>query len=44
MYSEEVENKALVRRFLEAHAKGDVGAMEQMLASDFVDHIPMRRS
>jgi hypothetical protein len=44
VYSEEVENKALVRRFLEAHAKGAVGDMEQMLAPDFVDHIPMRRS
>jgi serine phosphatase RsbU (regulator of sigma subunit)/predicted ester cyclase len=28
----------LVRRFLEAHAKGDLGAMEEMLAPDFVDH------
>jgi serine phosphatase RsbU (regulator of sigma subunit)/predicted ester cyclase len=37
--SSEVEiNKALVRRFLEAHAKGDLGAMEEMLAPDFVDH------
>jgi serine phosphatase RsbU (regulator of sigma subunit)/predicted ester cyclase len=31
-------NKALVRRFLEAHAKGDLDTMEQMLAPDFVDH------
>jgi serine phosphatase RsbU (regulator of sigma subunit)/predicted ester cyclase len=38
MSSEEEKNKALVRRFLEAHAKGDLGAMEQMLAPDFVDH------
>jgi serine phosphatase RsbU (regulator of sigma subunit)/predicted ester cyclase len=38
MSSEEVKNKALVQRFLEAHAKGDLGAMEEMLASDFVDH------
>jgi serine phosphatase RsbU (regulator of sigma subunit)/predicted ester cyclase len=38
MSSEEENNKALVRRFLEAHAKGDLGAMEQMLAPDFVDH------
>jgi len=45
MSSEEEKNKALVRRFLEAHAKGDLGAMEQMLASDFVDHnlIPCQR-
>jgi len=32
------ENKALVRRFLEAHAKGDLGAMEEMLAPDFVNN------
>jgi ketosteroid isomerase-like protein len=32
------ENKALVRRFLEAHAKGDLDTLEQMLAPDFVDH------
>jgi serine phosphatase RsbU (regulator of sigma subunit)/predicted ester cyclase len=36
--SEEENNKALVRRFLEAHAKGDLGAMEEMLAPDFLDH------
>ena len=35
--SEEEKNKALVRRFLEAHAKGDLGAMEEMLAPDFVN-------
>jgi serine phosphatase RsbU (regulator of sigma subunit)/predicted ester cyclase len=28
----------LVRRFLEAHAKGDLNTMEEMLAPDFVDH------
>jgi serine phosphatase RsbU (regulator of sigma subunit)/predicted ester cyclase len=38
MSSEEEKNKALVQRFLEAHAKGDLGVMEEMLASDFVDH------
>jgi serine phosphatase RsbU (regulator of sigma subunit)/predicted ester cyclase len=32
------ENKALVRRFLEAHAKGDLYTLEEMLAPDFVDH------
>jgi serine phosphatase RsbU (regulator of sigma subunit)/predicted ester cyclase len=32
------ENKALVRRFLEAHAKGDLDTLEDMLAPDFVDH------
>jgi predicted ester cyclase len=35
--SEEENNKALVRRFLEAHAKGDLDAMEEMLAPDFFD-------
>ncbi len=33
------ENKALVRRFLEAHAKGDLDALEEMLASDFVKNL-----
>jgi serine phosphatase RsbU (regulator of sigma subunit)/predicted ester cyclase len=32
------ENKALVRRFLEAHASGDVYTVDEMLAPDFVDH------
>jgi serine phosphatase RsbU (regulator of sigma subunit)/predicted ester cyclase len=32
------KNKALVRRFLEAHAKGDLDALEEMLATDFVNH------
>ena len=32
------QNKALVRRFLEAHAKCDVDALEKMLAPDFVNH------
>jgi serine phosphatase RsbU (regulator of sigma subunit)/predicted ester cyclase len=32
------KNKALVRRFLKAHARGDLGAMEEMLAPNFVDH------
>src|SRR5918998_613274 len=32
------ENKALVRRFLQAHAKGDVDTVDEMLAPDFVDH------
>ena len=32
------KNKALVRRFLEAHAKGDLEALEEMLAPDFVNH------
>src|SRR5215211_6697815 len=32
------ENKALIRRFLEAHAKGDLAAVEETLAPDFVIH------
>ncbi len=32
------ENKALVRRFLEAHAKGDLDTLKEMLAPGFVDH------
>src|SRR5918995_6660695 len=32
------KNKALVRRFLQAHASGDVDTVDEMLAPDFVDH------
>jgi serine phosphatase RsbU (regulator of sigma subunit) len=32
------ENKALVRRFLEAEAKGDLETLDELLAPDFVDH------
>ncbi len=32
------KNKALVRRFLEAHAKGGLDALEEMLAPHFVNH------
>jgi serine phosphatase RsbU (regulator of sigma subunit)/predicted ester cyclase len=32
------ENKALVRRFLEAQAKGDLDTIDELLAPDFVDH------
>jgi hypothetical protein len=32
------ENKVLVRRFLEAQANADPDALEELLASDFVDH------
>jgi predicted ester cyclase len=35
---EEEKNKDLVRRFLEARVKGDVDAVENMLAPDFVNH------
>jgi serine phosphatase RsbU (regulator of sigma subunit)/predicted ester cyclase len=40
------ENKALVRRFLQAHAKGDLDTLEEMLAPEFVDHnlMPGQRS
>jgi serine phosphatase RsbU (regulator of sigma subunit)/predicted ester cyclase len=36
--SEAEENKALVRRLLEAHAEGDLDALLELLAPDFVDH------
>jgi len=36
--SKEENNKALIRRFLEAHAKGDLDTVEEMLAPDFVNH------
>ena len=32
------ENKELVRRFFEAGVNGDLHAMKEMMASDFVDH------
>src|SRR5215216_1642208 len=32
------ENKAIVRRFYEAQAKGDLDTVEELLAPDFVDH------
>src|SRR5215216_1338548 len=32
------ENMALARRFLEARGKGDLDAVEQMMAPDFIDH------
>ena len=38
MTVEEGKNKALVRSFLEAHAKGDLDALGEMLASDYVNH------
>jgi serine phosphatase RsbU (regulator of sigma subunit)/predicted ester cyclase len=36
--SAEENNMALARRFLEARGKGDLEAIEQMMAPDFVDH------
>jgi serine phosphatase RsbU (regulator of sigma subunit) len=35
--SEAEENKVIVRRFLEATARGDLAAMDEMIAPDFVD-------
>ena len=32
------KNKALVCRFLEAQSTGDLDALEELLAPDFVDH------
>jgi ketosteroid isomerase-like protein len=37
MSSSEEKNKALARRFLEATARGDLDAMDEMTAPDFVD-------
>ena len=37
------ENMALARRFLEARGEGDLDAIEQMMAPDFVDHTLARR-
>ena len=36
--SVEEENKYLGRRFLEAMAKGDLDAIDDLLAPEFVDH------
>jgi serine phosphatase RsbU (regulator of sigma subunit)/ketosteroid isomerase-like protein len=36
--SEEEKNKALVRRFLEADAQGDLDALEELMSPHFVDH------
>ena len=35
------ENKALVRRYFEAFDEGNLEAIEEMLAPDFVDHSPL---
>ena len=32
------ENKALVRRFVEAQVKADLDTLDELLAPDFVDH------
>jgi serine phosphatase RsbU (regulator of sigma subunit)/ketosteroid isomerase-like protein len=36
--SEEEKNKALVRRFWKSVARGDLDALDELLAPDFVDH------
>ena len=38
MSSEEEKNKVLVRRFWEAQANADLDRLDELLASDFVDH------
>jgi serine phosphatase RsbU (regulator of sigma subunit)/predicted ester cyclase len=35
------QNMALARRFLEAFANGDLGTLDELLASDFVNHSPL---
>ena len=39
--SDEEKNKALVRRFFEAFDEGNLDAIEEILAPDFVDHSPL---
>jgi serine phosphatase RsbU (regulator of sigma subunit)/predicted ester cyclase len=36
--SAEAKNKALARRFLEAQAEGNLDALDELLAPDFIDH------
>ncbi len=38
MSSRSEENKAIVRRFLEAGDKGDLETLDELMAPDFVDH------
>jgi serine phosphatase RsbU (regulator of sigma subunit)/ketosteroid isomerase-like protein len=35
------ENMALARRFMEARVKGDLDAMDEMMAPDYVNHTPL---
>ena len=39
--SSEDKNKALVRRFLEAFANGDLDTLDELLAPDFINHSPL---
>ncbi len=41
MSSEQEKNKALARRFLEATARADLDAMDEMMAPEFADRSPM---
>ena len=41
MSSEQENNKALARRFLEATARADLDAMGEMMAPEFADRSPM---
>jgi serine phosphatase RsbU (regulator of sigma subunit)/predicted ester cyclase len=41
LLSKSEENKALVRRYFEAFDEGNLEAIEEMLAPDFVDHSPL---
>jgi len=36
------ENKAIVRRFIEAYNKHDLSSMEDFVAPDFVDHTHLK--
>jgi ketosteroid isomerase-like protein len=39
--SSEDENKALARRFLKAFANADLGTLDELLASEFINHNPL---
>jgi ketosteroid isomerase-like protein len=39
--SSEDNNKALARRFLEAFANADLNTLDELLASDFINHNPL---
>src|ERR671921_916576 len=39
--SSEDNNKALVRRFLEAFANGELDTLDELLATDFINHSPL---
>ena len=39
----EAKNMALARRFIEVRVKGDLDAMDEMMASDFVNHTKLSK-